>query len=110
MARIKVTDTDGGYYWPDESEARRIEKILNMEIPDWTPAGKIAKRLNERLEPVLKTIRLMRSTAMIERKTPQGMETIAEKPILTWRRGEYNQKNNVSSIKYLKAPIYIRRG
>lgn len=109
MVRLKVTDVDGGYYWPDKSEVRRIEKLLEMKIPNWTPAGRIAKQMNEKLEPFLKTIRLLRSSALIERKTPQGMEVIAEKPILTWRRDQYNKRNNISSKKYLKPPVYIIR-
>ena len=107
MERIKII-YENGYYCAEKTESKRIIKLLEHLPEQWTPAGKLAKHIKEKLEPTLKTIRLLAGATKIIRKTSEASEYLTEKPILDIKKDYFNKKANIGK-KYLKAPIYIRR-
>jgi len=112
MAKIRIIGRFEGDYWNVESsEAARIEKILQAvpSLSQWTPLDTLAERINENVASMIFSIRLLFNAERIEKITPYGTEVIAQFPFIRILKKSRNTRANLKKLKFLRAPIYLKK-
>ena len=102
--------TAQSYFHLEKTEALRVIEILKIlpELDRWTPVSKISEMINAKLPATLWVIQKMAGALRIDVNTPEGIETLASRPVLLVRKKQFNTRNNLKKQKYLKPTVYIK--
>jgi DNA-binding transcriptional ArsR family regulator len=109
--RLVYDEARQSYVFLEKSEASRVIKILKLlpELTGWTPAGKIASMIEERLPAVLSTLHKLAGAESLDLRMEGTTKVLARRPVLLLNKQEFNPSLARGKERYLRAVVYVRK-